>query len=93
MSVVTRTPVPQMQLHTIFTELHIQVRPDLQDSGCGRRPAGEMGGAGGASPHSWAPASLFAVASHPTHLPPTPSSGVRQGPCPAAVRRPERGGD
>ncbi|XP_028364817.1 maestro heat-like repeat-containing protein family member 2A [Phyllostomus discolor] len=30
-SVVTRTPVPQMQLHTIFTELHIQV--------CVRAPA------------------------------------------------------
>lgn len=27
MSVTTNTPVPQMQLHTIFTELHIQVRP------------------------------------------------------------------
>lgn len=26
-SVITNTPVPQMQLHTIFTELHVQVRP------------------------------------------------------------------
>ncbi|XP_044922736.1 maestro heat-like repeat-containing protein family member 2A [Mustela putorius furo] len=31
MSVITSTPVPQMQLHTIFTELHIQV--------CSKAPA------------------------------------------------------
>lgn len=46
-SVITSTPVPQMHLHTIFTELHTQVRlasaaghgilrVDLQDEGCGR---------------------------------------------------------
>ena len=27
MSVITNSPVPQMQLYTIFTELHLQVSP------------------------------------------------------------------
>ncbi|XP_061062043.1 maestro heat-like repeat-containing protein family member 2A isoform X2 [Eubalaena glacialis] len=35
MSVTANTPVPQMQLHTIFTELHVQVRL----AGCARPPA------------------------------------------------------
>lgn len=42
MSVITNTPVPQMQLHTIFTELHIQVRP-AGLAGCWHPQGGSAG--------------------------------------------------
>lgn len=61
MSVITSTPVPQMQLNTIFTELHVQVRPvslaghgslrvEQQEVGCSRwhDPPGQRGDGGGA---------------------------------------------
>lgn len=59
-SVITSTPVPQMQLHTIFTELHVQVSPvswaghgslrvEQQEVGCSRwhDPPGQRGDGGG----------------------------------------------
>ncbi|KAB0337242.1 hypothetical protein FD754_025292, partial [Muntiacus muntjak] len=46
MSVITNSPVPQMQLHTIFTELHVQVRRvrgGALGAGQGRRAGGGSG--------------------------------------------------
>ena len=50
MSVITNSPVPQMQLHTIFTELHVQVSPRAARggafSGAGQRRLGTVRGGG-----------------------------------------------
>lgn len=41
MSVITNSPVPQMQLHAIFTELH--TRPGERQGRAGRGPSPERG--------------------------------------------------
>ncbi|CAI9150688.1 unnamed protein product [Rangifer tarandus platyrhynchus] len=39
MSFITSSPVPQMQLHIIFTELHVQESPRAARGVCSRAPA------------------------------------------------------
>lgn len=73
MSVTTGTPVPQMQLHTIFTELHVQVRPASRE---GVASSGRLSG------------KLRQEGAWPTGAWPTGAKGRRRSPRLAPARPP-----
>ena len=101
MSVITNSPVPQMQLHTIFTELHVQVSPRTARGVVFPRAGQALGaGRGGALGPGGVPTSASGgrVAVGPRPMPPAgleaqlgllpacPAVGLTSPPLPALPR-------